>query len=36
MVLPVAEALTPPCLTSRMNPAARRKLKEQYRIAKRF
>jgi len=36
MVLPVAEALTTPSLTSRMNPAARKKLKEQYRVAKRY
>lgn len=36
MALPVAEALTTPSLTSRMDPAAREKLKEQYRIAKRY
>lgn len=36
MVLPVADALTTPCLTSQMNPAAREKLKENYRIAKRY
>ena len=36
MVLPVAEALSTPCLTSKMNPAAREKLKEQYRVAKRY
>jgi len=28
--------LTTPCLTSRMNPAAKEKLKERYRIAKRY
>jgi len=32
-VLPVAEALTTPCLTSRMRPASREKLKEK---AKRY
>lgn len=36
MVLPVAEALTTPCLTSRMNPNAREKLKEKYIIGKRY
>jgi len=36
MVLPVAEGLTTPSLTSRINPAARDKLKEKYRIAKRY
>jgi hypothetical protein len=36
MVLPIAEALTTPCLTSRMNPAAREKLKEKYRTAKKY
>ena len=36
MVLPVAEALTTPCLTRRMNPAARKQLKEKYRVAKRY
>ena len=34
MVLPVAEGLTTPCLTSRMSPEAREKLKEKYRITK--
>lgn len=34
MVLPVAEALTTPCLTSRMSPASREKLKEKYKVAK--
>jgi hypothetical protein len=36
MVLPVADALTTPCLTNSMNPVARQKLKERYRIAKRY
>jgi hypothetical protein len=36
MVLPIADALTTPCLTNGMNPVAREKLKEQYRIAKRY
>lgn len=36
MVLPVAEAITTPCLTNSMNPAAREKLKERYRKAKRY
>jgi len=36
MVLPVAEALTTPCLMSVMNPAARKILKEKYRVAKRY
>jgi hypothetical protein len=36
MVLPVAEALTTPSLTSHMNPIARQKLKENYRVAKRY
>ena len=36
MILPIAEALTTPCLTSRMNPAAREELKEKYRVAKRY
>jgi len=36
MVLPVAEALTTPCLTGRMNPTARSKLKEQSRVAKKY
>jgi hypothetical protein len=36
MVLPVSEALTTPCLTSRMNPAARKELKEKYRVAKKY
>lgn len=35
MVLPITEALTTPCLTSSMNPVVRKKLKEQYRKAKR-
>jgi hypothetical protein len=34
MVLPIADALTTPCLTNNMNPVARQKLKEQYRKAK--
>lgn len=36
MVLPVADALTTPCLTSHMNPVARNKLKEKYRTAKSY
>ena len=36
MVLPVAEALTTPSLTSRMNPAARARFKEKYRVAKKY
>ena len=36
MVLPIAEALTTPCLTSRMSPAAREKLKEKYRTGKKY
>ena len=36
MVLPVAEALTTPSLTSHMTPTARQKLKENYRVAKRY
>jgi len=36
MVLPVADALTTPSLTSHMNPAARQKLKEKYHVAKRY
>ncbi len=36
MVLPVSEALTTPCLTSRMNPEARKKLMEKYRSAKKY
>jgi hypothetical protein len=36
MILPLAEALTTPSLTSSMNPAARQKLKEKYRVAKRY
>ena len=36
MVLPVAEALTTPCLTSSMSPIARQKLKDRYRIAKNY
>ena len=36
MVLPVAEALTTPSLTSHMNPVARQRLKENYRVAKRY
>ncbi len=36
MVLPVAEALTTPCLTSRMDPTSREKLKEKYRVAKKY
>ena len=36
MVLPVAEALSTSCLTSRMNPLARKKLLEQYRVAKKY
>ena len=36
MVLPVAEDLTTPSLTSHMNPVARQKLKEKYRVAKRY
>ncbi|MCU0680607.1 MAG: hypothetical protein MUF50_04905 [Planctomycetes bacterium] len=36
MVLPVAEALTTPCLTTTINPIARQKLKEQYRVAKHY
>lgn len=36
MVLPVAEALTTPCLTSKMNTSAREELKEKYRVAKRY
>jgi hypothetical protein len=36
MVLPIAEALTTPSLTSRMSPAAREQLKEKYRTAKKY
>lgn len=36
MVLPVAEALTTSSLKSRMNSAAREKLKKQYRVAKKY
>jgi hypothetical protein len=36
MVLPVSEALTTPCLTSRMSQAARKQLKEKYRVAKKY
>ena len=36
MVLPIADALRTPCLTNSMNPVARQKLKERYRIAKRY
>ena len=36
MVLPMAEALTTPSLTSRMSPSAREKLKDQYRRAKKY
>lgn len=36
MVLSMADVLTTPCLTNNLNPVARQRLKEQYRIAKRY
>ena len=36
MILPVSDVLTTPSLTSKMDPKAREKLKEKYRLAKKY